>query len=285
VITLLALALAAEPPAPPPRYAPGRELCKLASRDVPESSGVCASRTTKDVFWTHNDSGDTPRLFAFDRSAKDLGAWSVSASFRDWEDIASATVRGKPFLVVADVGDNELKRSQYVVHIIEEPVLGGAPARLKALSVPFTYPDGSHNCEALAIDATTGRIYVVTKVSGPKCALYELETPLSGAAGKGPVTAKRLAELTVPTVTAMDMDPTATRMVLLAGGAALEFTRPAGQDWAAACATTPRRIALPQAKQKEALCFAADGQTLILTSEVQKTLPADPTPVFEVPVL
>ena len=170
------------------------------------------------------------------------------------------------------------------MHIIEEPALGGAPTRLKALTVPFAYPDGSHNCEALGIDATTGKIYLTTKVAGTVCAVYELETPLSGTAVKGAATARKIADLTVPTVTAMDIDPTGTRAVLLAGGAALAFTRASGQEWAAAFAAKPRRIPVPRGKQLEALCFAADGVTLHLTSETGKTLPADPTPFFVVPL-
>ena len=35
-------------------------------REVRESSGLAVSRAYPGVFWTHNDSGDRPRLYALD---------------------------------------------------------------------------------------------------------------------------------------------------------------------------------------------------------------------------
>lgn len=44
------------------------ESRRLQSDAISESSGLVASRTHDGVFWTHNDSGDAPRIFAIDRS-------------------------------------------------------------------------------------------------------------------------------------------------------------------------------------------------------------------------
>jgi hypothetical protein len=46
----------------PIAYRPGRELCRLANREVEESSGVAASSANPGVLWTHNDSGGRPVL-------------------------------------------------------------------------------------------------------------------------------------------------------------------------------------------------------------------------------
>src|SRR4029078_10623652 len=49
----------------------------FARPDIIESSGIVASRTQPGVFWTMNDSGGKPEVYAFDVSGRDLGAWMV----------------------------------------------------------------------------------------------------------------------------------------------------------------------------------------------------------------
>src|SRR5262245_20994043 len=40
-------------------------LANLENQSVKESSGIAASRLNAGVFWTHNDSGDDPFIYAF----------------------------------------------------------------------------------------------------------------------------------------------------------------------------------------------------------------------------
>ena len=42
----------------------GHHAGTVTSSQITEASGICASRTHKDVLYTHNDSGDTHRIFA-----------------------------------------------------------------------------------------------------------------------------------------------------------------------------------------------------------------------------
>ena len=48
-------------------------VAKIASSEITESSGLAVSKCQANVFWTHNDSGDGPFLYAFDPSGKKLG--------------------------------------------------------------------------------------------------------------------------------------------------------------------------------------------------------------------
>src|SRR5687767_14630941 len=41
-------------------------LVNLENQSVKESSGIAASRRNAGIFWTHNDSGDGPFIYAFD---------------------------------------------------------------------------------------------------------------------------------------------------------------------------------------------------------------------------
>src|SRR4051812_4643102 len=60
-------------------------LASLQNKKVNESSGIVVSRRTPGVFWTHNDSGDGPNLFATDRKGRSLASFTVTGATNvDW---------------------------------------------------------------------------------------------------------------------------------------------------------------------------------------------------------
>nr|MDQ3817072.1 hypothetical protein [Acidobacteriota bacterium] len=101
-------------------------LAELEDRAITESSGIVASRRNTGVFWTHNDSGDAPTLYAFDRKGKSMGRWRVSgAEAIDWEDIAAGPgpQPGVPYIYIGDIGDNYSRRDQITVYRVPEPAI------------------------------------------------------------------------------------------------------------------------------------------------------------------
>ncbi|VAX19112.1 hypothetical protein MNBD_IGNAVI01-2275, partial [hydrothermal vent metagenome] len=61
----------------------------IESNEINEASGIAASRKNPGLFWTHNDSGDNARLFAFDSLGRHRGEFLLAGiQNRDWEDIA-----------------------------------------------------------------------------------------------------------------------------------------------------------------------------------------------------
>src|SRR5687767_5426116 len=85
-------------------------LAHLEDRSIDESSGLIASRRNPDLYWTHNDSGDLPLIFAFDRTGRSRGVWSVSGAYAyDWEDIAygPGPEPDRHYLYIGDIGDNK----------------------------------------------------------------------------------------------------------------------------------------------------------------------------------
>src|SRR5947209_17594710 len=92
-------------------YGPPRTLAQVSIPGLTESSGIVASRTYPGVFWTHNDSGDRPRLYAITRDGKLAGRWLVpNAKAYDWEDIAAGPAPGgRTWLYIGDIGDNDRK--------------------------------------------------------------------------------------------------------------------------------------------------------------------------------
>ncbi len=153
------------------RFAPTdtAEMGRMPS-ELRESSGIGISRTYPGVIWTHNDSGDRPRLYAIDYRAMLLATFDVEgAGARDWEAMELGPCPGLSdvaCLYMADFGDNSFARESVTIYVIEEPDPAAGDGEVTVLgAVSFVYPDGPHDAEALAMTANGGLI-VVTKERG-----------------------------------------------------------------------------------------------------------------------
>lgn len=273
-------------------YAAPARIALLEDKSVNESSGVVASRRTAGLFWTHNDSGDGPYLYAFDRAGRKRGVWRVEgAQARDWEDIAAGPgpSSGRAYLYVADTGDNDRARAQVTIYRLPEPEVSDADASsdrknprptAAAEAIRLKYPDGRHDAETLLVHPKTGDLYVVTKdiaVAG----IYKLAAPFSS---KEVNTLARVGELRVPALfagllTGGDISPDGTRVVLCDYLAAYELTLPAAAPaggFDAIWKQTPVVINLGEREQGEAVCYGADGSSVLATSEKR------PAPLIEV---
>lgn len=285
---------AKRPPAPgsvipPPTKFVAAESGHLQAAELGEASGLAVSRRHPDLLWALNDSGNKPILFALDASGADLGQVTlVGTNNRDWEDLATFTWRGEPWLLVADIGDNRSQRDRVVLHALPEPqandqgCFGGEVQ--PAWSLTFTYPDGPHDCEAVAVDETTGRILLLSKRSNPPM-LYSL--PLGPPSGGQPQMATVIGP--VPTIpppssfdlllpygqcrsqpTSMDLSADGRELLVLTYRHAYLFCRAPCQEWAPVITESPLVIELPDLftlAQREAACFSADGQSLFVTGE------------------
>jgi len=245
-----------------------RQLATIENADILESSGLAASITTPHRFWTHNDSGDGPRLFAFDDSGRDLGVVSlVGITAIDWEDMASFRRGDRGWLLVADVGDNARRRETCQLHLLPEPALNKPTATVHA-TINFRYEHGPVDCEAVGVDGTSNTVLLASK-SVLNCEVFALPLPLTPS--KQVVVAPSIAKISVPLATALDVSPDGTRAIVLTYADAYEFQRRDGESWADAFRREPLVIKMPIRKQGESICYGADSRSLYLTSERQPT--------------
>jgi len=272
-------------PVPVLRYGPAREIARIADPRIDESSGLAASIRHPDAFWTHNDSGDSARVFLIDRGGRTLGvAHLEGVTALDWEDIASYRAGGEGWILVADVGDNARRRETGVLHLLREPVIRipgeGEEAPVVEVApdseIRFRYEDGPRDCEAVAVDPTESTIYLLSKELAVS-RIYSLPIPAPGS--EGPRVARFVAEVRLPYPNAMDISPDGRRAVVLTYGDAHEFTRAEGEPWARAFSRAPRAVKAPPRPQGEAICYGPDGRTLYLTSENAHQ------PLWEIPVV
>lgn len=263
-------------------YGAPRLLCRLANRRVNESSGMTCSRRNKGVFWTHNDSGDGPRIYAFNAKGEDLGTFVVpGVRPQDCEDMASFTMDGKHYLLIGDAGDNAKRRESYALYIVEEPALPAnrvrATGRAKLVhGIFFTFEDGPQDGEGVAIDTTSRTIFVATRTYRLQCDVYALPFPTKDRTDNA--VARRIARLKIRVGNAMDISPDGRRAIVGTYGDAHEFTRRPKETWAEAFARRPRVLKMPRRRKGEAIAYGTDGATLYLTSE------GSPCPLWEVPV-
>ena len=111
----------------------------LASRDLDEVSGLVASSREDGVFFVNNDSGDSARFFAIDRTGKLLATYTYSRNaVVDCEEIARGPCDAprdvESCLFIGDVGDNAARRDHVVVYRVREPkVIEDATVEAQAL--------------------------------------------------------------------------------------------------------------------------------------------------------
>jgi hypothetical protein len=269
-------------------YGQGRKIADLASKVINESSGLACGRANKDTFWTHNDSGGKPQIYAFGLKGEELATVSLSgAQVQDWEDMASFSHSGRHYLLIADIGDNDAKRESCTIYVVPEPKLHGGKKPMGASATPvqtiqFRYEDGPHNCESVAVDPQTRTVYLVSKVAESGCKVYSLPLP-EQKRGKIAV-AKAVADLNISTTTAMDISPDGLRAIVLTYGDGFEFVRGPKETWGQGFSRPPRQIKMPSRVVGESVCYGPDGKTLYLTSECKDKDSGNPSPLLEVPV-
>lgn len=144
--------------------------------EVRESSGLARSARDPRLFWTHNDAGNEPYLFAVDEEGRLVRRVRVTgASLVDWEDIEAAPCDGGTCLYVGDIGDNDARRARVTIYRLREPPeLASESGPVEALHARF--PDGPRDAEGLFADRA-GNLFVVTKGRGAEVALYRYGAP------------------------------------------------------------------------------------------------------------
>jgi len=167
----------------------------ISSPQLQESSGLAVSGRRADLLWSINDSGNPPVLYALDTSGRDLGSFSVvGAQNRDWEDLAAFTLDDKPYLLIADIGDNVGVHKRYRLYVVEEPEPGKSDKVPVAWTISFVYPDGAHDSEAVAVDSAGERALVLSKRESPP---RIFAVPLRAPSGDMPVRAEAVGKLQV----------------------------------------------------------------------------------------
>jgi hypothetical protein len=273
------------------QYGAPRVIATVNVPNLNESSGIAASRRHPGVFWSHNDSGGGPWIYAFDHAGKSLGRWTVpGARASDWEDITigPGPKKDASYLYIGDIGDNNSGRKFVTVYRIPEPaeLNGGTGKTAAAESIRLEYPDRAHDAEALLIHPKSGDLYIVTKARGEDrdTRVYKASAPLNT---KAKTRLKQVATLDLPNtsvftlligrITGGDISPDGTRVAVCDYLKAWEAVLPAGaRNFDAIWSAKWRDIGIGQRAQGEGIAYRHDGKALLVTSE------GKPFPLIEI---
>jgi hypothetical protein len=259
-------------------FSTGVQTGTIQNSLVTEASGIAASRMNANVLWTHNDSGDSARVFAMTPAGTNLGAYSLTgASASDWEDIAvgPGPVLGSQYLYAADIGDNLGIRSNVSVYRVPEPVVSDvqSPVTVSLAGVSkltFAYPDGPRDAETMFVDPQTKDIYIVTKRENPH-RVYRAAYP---QATSGTTTLQYMTQFNDPDwLTGGDINVGGNEIIVRGDGSGAVdgtgrmFIRPVGGSITDAFNSTPITIPLLSDGQGEAIGFDRNGWGYYTTSE------------------
>lgn len=283
---LLALAGCERPSAEPsPEGVPASIVIagELEKKALSEASGMALSRRDPSLLWLHNDSGSKARVYAIDFVGRHRGRLKVDdADNRDWEDMASFVLDDVPYLLLADIGDNDARHDHLVLYVVEEPDLeeDDEPDHEPAWTVRFRYPDGPRDAEAVAVDVRNQQALILTKRDIPPV-LYAVPLRTDGDLV---IEAKRLgpvASLPPPTrqdvefapqtknwhwqPTAMDVAPDGSAAIVMTYAAVYYY--PFNGDWFDSLNQLAFGFGLRGVRDAEAAAFGPQDSTIFVTIE------------------
>ncbi len=281
-------AAACTPPPPPPGPDLYAATCartlKLASAGpitdpaMTELSGLVASRTQPNVWYTHNDSGDTNRFFAIDSTGATLATFTVTgATAIDWEDIAigPGPTPGLQYLYLADIGDNTSVRSEVQVYRIAEPAIpatNGSYPVAGAATLHLQYVGGPRDAESLLVDPRNGQLTIIEKrLSGGTVGVYR--APANMADGSVTIMSKvstvQLPSSLLGSATGIDMSSDASVIALRTYGGVrvYKLANSASTTVESALKSTPCVTVVAGELQGEAVGIRANGSGFATVAE------------------
>ncbi len=188
--------------------------------------------------------------------------------------------------MVADIGDNNLRHKSRTLYFLKEPKAGKDKTTVD-WKVRFKYPNGPRDAEAAAVDIDNERVLVLSKRDIPP-SLYEL--PLRNDDDKK-ITAKWLGTIdSLPKPSrqdvefapktkdwhwqpvGMDISQDNRAAVILTYRAVYYYLRRPDQTWFDALNSKPIRIGLGNFTHAEAVAFADNRRTIMVTGEHKHSL-------------
>jgi len=141
-----------------------------------ETSGIAASSLHANIYYVHNDSGDTSRFFAITPQGQLKGTFYYKGTgggqlgVKDCEDIAvgPGPAKDRSYVYVADIGDNNASKPFITIYRTPEPslpVVSDSSSSVICAPLYLKYPDGAKDAETLMIDPLEKLLYIVTKRS------------------------------------------------------------------------------------------------------------------------
>ncbi|MEA5458304.1 hypothetical protein VB796_04610 [Arcicella sp. LKC2W] len=252
-----------------------QDLGIIENVQIKEASGIVASYQNKGLLWTHNDSGDSNRIFSIDTKGKGTREFYLEgATNRDWEAIAIAKFTEGSYLYIGEIGDNNAEYATSAIYRVPEPTITSTTPQSNTLKnvqkITYKYPDGARDVECFLIDQVSKDIYIISKRDNLK-RLYRLPYPQSYTST---ITAEFVQELAFSTGTATplfitDGNISADNQEIIIKNylQIFHWRRNTNESIAEALKRTPIMLPYTAEAQGEGICFGEDGAGYYTISE------------------
>lgn len=241
----------------------GQASGTLDNNVIDEASGMIASRTNPGHFWTHNDSGDSTRLFLINDKANWVGNVRLAGAKNvDWEDI---TYFGDNQIVVADIGDNLAVRPSVDLYWLQDiPVDFGKTKDIPVENkLTVVYKEGPRDAETLIYDPVSSDLYIVTKRE-PAVHVYQISKAMMEL---DTVILEKQSTLPLTQIVAGDISADGSEILLKNYDFIYYFHRKPGQSVIDALQQIPVKLPYTREPQGESICFGIDGKAFYTVSE------------------
>jgi hypothetical protein len=259
-----------------------RAVGRIEDAALNEISGVVQSNAARDVFFVHNDSGDSPRFFAIDRAGHLLAEFVLEdvPTLIDAEDIALGPAPSGHFLYLGDTGNNfasmgqGIPRRKAVLYRMPEPVVPKTARGVKLTvtdiqPIVFTFPDGARDIEAFFIDPRNGELFLIGKQSDGRSQILSADAEMLAAGGgeltlAGEMLFGQGAALGAKMPTAASIARDGSAILIRTYDTVLLFTRGPSESVVSALGRAPRQLRAPTETQGEAIALT-EGDTAFVT--------------------
>lgn len=261
-----------------PNFGERQDLGLIAYDPINEASGIATSRKNPNVLWTHNDSGDEARLFAFNLQGSHLGVYNIAGiDNRDWEDIAvgPGPDDNETYIYIGDIGDNSAQHELKFIYRISEPMVDSNQAPVDtaisgAETITFQYPDGNRDAETLMVDPLTKDIYIISKREN-QVRVYLAAYPQSTTQT---IILEQVATLNLTLAVGGDISPSGLEILIKTYTKMHYWCRTPGQTLGQAFENGPVTVSYVPELQGEAVAWASDQMGYYTISEELGGIPA-----------
>lgn len=233
---------------------------------APEASGIADSYINDGQLWLIQDRGNPAELLQLSQEGIPGPKLRIEGVVnRDWEEIfiGAGPLQGRPYLYIADIGDNFKAFGEYTILRFLEPSkdIGVVDVVEK---IVFRYEDGqSRNAEAMLVDPKSLDILILTKEDA-KVDIYSIAYPQLTNANN---LARFRGTLTLGSITAASLAPGGTGILLRNYKEAYYWNTTSSTPLIDALAAQPAMVSLVREPQGEAIGFSSKGDGFFTLSE------------------
>ena len=258
---------------------PGVPQGLIKNEDLSEASGLVVSRSNPELIWSHNDSGDQPRLFLVGLTGDDMGEFKLTGiQNRDWEDMAigPGPEDGKTYLYIGDIGDNLGQYKEKTIYRMIEPDISSVDKKTNGEiagveTIRFEYPDGIRDAETLMVDPLTKDLYIISKRE-PSVGIYLLKYPYSTTDSN---LLEKVGEIKLSNVVGGDISANGNEILIKTYSAIYCWEKKGDESVGSLLQTEPTRLPYFREPQGEAIGWKIDGSGYYTISEEPQGIEAN----------